>query len=198
MHICAFPTELNRGGPYFSSKVISVDKQTPTDSEAAFHSHIHHFITLNKLDPYSMTILLLGGTGKTSRRISCLLDKSNISVLLASRYAASAPAPFKACHFDWSNPSTYNNPFSQAADISAVYLIPPFTFDIFTPMKAFTELALTKGVRRFVFLSGSIVNDDYPSLQQFHQYLANLANLGVDYAILLPTWFMGTKPNYHC
>jgi len=62
-------------------------------------------------------------------------------------------------------------------------------------MKAFTELALTKGVRRFVFLSGSIVNDDYPSLKQFHQYLANL---GVDYAILRPTWFMGTKPNYPC
>lgn len=135
-----------------------------------------------------MTILLLGGTGKTSRRISRLLDKSNNSVLLASR-SASAPAPFKACHFDWFNPSTYNNPFTQAADISAIYLIPPFTFDIFPPMKAFTELALTKGVRRFVFLSGSIVNDDYPSLQQFQHYIANL---GVDYAILRPTWFMGT------
>lgn len=61
-------------------------------------------------------------------------------------------------------------------------------------MKTFIELAMTQGVRRFVFLSGSIVNDDYPSLQQFHQYLANL---GVDYAILRPTWFMENFSEMH-
>jgi len=135
-----------------------------------------------------MTILLLGGTGKTSSRIARLLEKAGIPVILASR-SGSAPAPFKGCHFDWFNASTYSNPFTQAADITATYLIPPFTMDLFTPMKAFTELALRNGVQRFVLLSGSILNDGDPALLQFHKYLTNF---GVDYAIIRPTWFMGT------
>src|SRR5437667_6401486 len=135
-----------------------------------------------------MTVLLLGGTGKTSSRIARLLEKDSIPVLLASR-SGSAPTPFKGCHFDWSNVSTYSNPFTQAADITAAYLIPPFTMDVFTPMKAFTELARCNGVQRFIFLSGSIVNEGDPTLLQFHNYLTNL---GLDHAVIRPTCFMGT------
>jgi uncharacterized protein YbjT (DUF2867 family) len=134
-----------------------------------------------------MTVLLLGGTGKTSSRIARLLEKSNIPVILASR-SGSAPAPFKGCHFDWFNASTYSNPFTQAVDIATVYLIPPFTMDSFRPMKAFTDLARHNGVQRFVLLSGSILNESDPSLLEFHKYLTNL---GVDYAFIRPTWFMG-------
>jgi len=133
-----------------------------------------------------MTVLLLGGTGKTSSRIARLLEKANIPVLLASR-SGTGPAPFQSCHFDWFNPSTYNNPFTKVAGITAVYLIPPFTLNVFTPMKSFTELARRNGVQRFVFLSGSILSDGDLATRQFHEYLTGL---GVDYAIISPTWFM--------
>ncbi|KAH0536043.1 hypothetical protein FGG08_007050 [Glutinoglossum americanum] len=140
-----------------------------------------------------MTVLLLGGTGKTSSRISLLLGKSNIPVILASR-SGSARAPFKGCTFDWFDASTYNNPFNQASDITAIYLIPPFTMSNFGPMKTFTELALSKGVQRLVLLSGSIVNEGDPGLLQFHDYIKNL---GVDYCILRPTWFMENFSEVH-
>jgi hypothetical protein len=60
---------------------------------------------------------------------------------------------------------------------------------MFTPMKSFTELARRNGVQRFVFLSGSILDDGDLATRQFHEYLTGL---GVDYAIICPTWFMGS------
>lgn len=127
-----------------------------------------------------MTILLLGGTGRTSTRIANLLDGAKITYILASRSS-------KDCKFDWLDEATYINPFSKAPDITAVYLIAPGVTDILTPMKKFIDLAGTKGVKRFVLLSASIIDKGGPAHGQVHEYLAGL---GVDYAVLRPTWFM--------
>lgn len=127
-----------------------------------------------------MTILLLGGTGRTSTRIARLLDQANIAYILASRSS-------KDCTFDWLDESTYSNPFSTNAGITSVYLIVPAVQDVFTPMKKFIDIAKHHGVTRFVLLSSSAIDAGGPAHGKVHEYLAGL---GVEYAVLRPTWFM--------
>lgn len=133
-----------------------------------------------------MTKLILGGMGKTSRRIAQLLHQANVPFILASR-SNSAPAPFRACKFDWLDESTYNIPFENASNIDAIYMVPPGTLDVFSPMKAFIDFAKTKGVNRFVLLSASPIEAGGPAFGKVHEYLIDLK---VDYVVLRPTWFM--------
>ena len=132
-----------------------------------------------------MTTLLLGGTGRTSTRIASLLDRANLPYIPASRSSS-------ACRFDWLDESTYANPFSHNnidnnPAITAVYLIAPAVTDIFTPVKKFIDLAREKGVKRFVLISASVLEAGGPAHGKVHEYLAGL---GVEYAVLRPTWFM--------
>lgn len=140
-----------------------------------------------------MTILLTGGTGKTSTEVARLLKDANIAVLLASR-SNSAPPPYKTCQFDWLDSTTYWNPFLEAFDITAVYLVaPPGILDILPVMKPFIDFARSKGIQRFVLLSSSGFEADGPFLGKVHGYLISLK---VEYAVLQPTWFMGRSSVY--
>jgi hypothetical protein len=59
-------------------------------------------------------------------------------------------------------------------------------------MKAFINLATEKGVRRFVLLSASLLDvGDGPIMAQVSQYIASL---GVEWAVLRPSWVMGMAP----
>jgi festuclavine dehydrogenase len=137
------------------------------------------------------TILLLGGTGKVGSRIAPLLAEANYSVLQASRSGNSA-ASIPNCSgvkFDWFEESTYALPFSGSR-IEAVFIISPPIIDTLAPTKKFVEIAREKGVGRFVLLSASVLEvGDGPAMSQISKYISEL---GVDYAILRPTWFMGT------
>jgi festuclavine dehydrogenase len=140
-----------------------------------------------------MTILLLGGRGKTSSRIASLLHAANFPFLVASRSVA-IDHPHKQARFDWLKEETYENPFSVASangtgPISTVYLVPPPIFDLAPPMIKFIDFARPKGVRRFVLLSASTIDKGGPAMGQVHEYLANLD--GIEYTVLRPTWFMG-------
>ncbi|RAL15197.1 festuclavine dehydrogenase easG [Aspergillus homomorphus CBS 101889] len=140
-----------------------------------------------------MTILLLGGRGKTSSRIAKLLQGINAPFLVASR--STDPAyPHKQAHFDWLNEQTYESPFTTAAaagmaPISTVYLVPPPVFDLAPPMLRFIDFARPRGVRRFVLLSASTIDLGGPAMGQVHEYLAKLGG-GIEYGVLRPTWFM--------
>lgn len=140
-----------------------------------------------------MTTLLLGGRGKTSRRIASLLHAANAPFLVASR-SVDLNYPHKQAHFDWLDEKSYETPFSHvAADgmqpISTVYLVPPPVFDLAPPMLRFIDFARPRGVRRFVLLSASTIDLGGPAMGQMHEYLAKL--LDIEYAVLRPTWFMG-------
>jgi festuclavine dehydrogenase len=157
---------------------------------------LHHGKALKNLHlQYTMsstkgTILLLGGTGKIASRIAPLLSKAHYSVLQASRSGSAASYPnCSGVKFDWFDESTYALPFSGAS-IAAVFLVSPPVLDALAPMKKFIELAREKGVSRFVLLSASILEvGDGPAMGQVSKYISEL---GVDYTILRPTWFMGT------
>ncbi|KAL0956781.1 hypothetical protein HGRIS_002901 [Hohenbuehelia grisea] len=148
-----------------------------------------------------MAILITGGTGKTGSRLSQQLHKAGHSVYVASR-AGKAPGPeFKGVKFDWTDASTFEAPFAAAAQanekIDGVYLICPpgrDRTDVLTYMKPFIDLAVKKGVKRFVQLSASPINKGSPPHGLIHEYLDQI---GVDYCVLRPTWFMNNFVESH-
>lgn len=84
--------------------------------------------------------LVLGGTGKTGRRVTRGLTTAGHTVRAASR--STTP------RFDWHDDSTWD---AVLAGATAVYLPPP---DEPFPVEEFVTRAVTAGVRRFVALSG--------------------------------------------
>ncbi|KAF8805895.1 NAD(P)-binding protein [Phlegmacium glaucopus] len=133
-----------------------------------------------------MTILVTGGTGKTGLILSRLLKEGNHSVLITSR-SGTAPSPYKAVKFDWLDDKTFENPFKADSSIDRVYLVMPSVVDQLTTVKPFIDLAISKGVKRFVLLSASVVDNGSPLMGKVHKYLVDVK---VDYAVLRPTWFM--------
>jgi uncharacterized protein YbjT (DUF2867 family) len=90
--------------------------------------------------------LVLGGNGKTGRRVAERLGARGVPVRIGSR-AAEPP-------FDWEDPATWGPPLR---DVTAVYLT--YQPDLAFPgaaerVRSFVELAVASGVQRIVLLSG--------------------------------------------
>jgi hypothetical protein len=126
-----------------------------------------------------MAILLTGGTGKTSTRLASLLRDANIPFLLTSRKGqASAPSGMQAAKFDWTDPSTYANPFSVLAEnTTAIYLIAPEMSGMFSPCTAFP-----------LKLKLAVLNPNFQSLWvianvEFYTEPVTPMNEFIDYAI---------------
>lgn len=92
-------------------------------------------------------ILLLGGNGKTGRRVAQLLNnKNNVEISIGSR--TQNPA------FDWENPETWP---TVLKGIDTVYIT--FQPDLAIPsapetIRKFTNLATKSGIQKMVLLSG--------------------------------------------
>ena len=91
-------------------------------------------------------ILIVGGTGKTGRRVAAKLAERGVATRIASRRGET--------HFDWNNPTTWQ---SALDGVSAVYLT--FFPDLAVPeappaIEEFAHLAAKRGIRRLVLLSG--------------------------------------------
>ncbi|KAI2727272.1 hypothetical protein CBS147354_3474 [Penicillium roqueforti] len=139
-----------------------------------------------------MTILVLGGRGKTASRLAALLDAAKTPFLVGSS-STSQESPYNSSHFNWYEKTTWDNPFAEIGKhglqpISAVYLVGPPTMDMVPPMIQFVDLARSKGVQRFVLVSASNIEKGDHSMGQVHAYLDSLP--GVEYVALRPTWFM--------
>ncbi|PPR06221.1 hypothetical protein CVT24_000612 [Panaeolus cyanescens] len=139
-----------------------------------------------------MTILIIGGTGNTGLPLAKLLHDAGISALLTSRSGV-VPAPYKGVSLDWFNPATYNNPFNpeispDGTPIDRIYIVGPMVLDPLPFVKPFIELAISKGVKRFVLISGSVTPKGAPFSGKVHQYLDETP--GIDFIVLRATWFM--------
>ena len=148
-----------------------------------------------------MAVLLTGGTGKTSKHIISLLQERKVSFLVASRSATDrAPRGIQAVNFDWLDSSTYDAPFKKAlptgVDVNTIYLVTPVLPDPVAPLTAFTDLAVNKyKVKRVVLLAGLDTVQNGPYVGKFWQHLADL---GVEYCVLRPTWFKGEILGLRC
>jgi uncharacterized protein YbjT (DUF2867 family) len=118
--------------------------------------------------------LILGGTGKTGRRIAERLTARGRAVRIGSR--SGAPA------FDWENQATWT---PALRGVTAVYV--SYYPDLAVPgapdvVRAFADLALKQGVRRLVLLSGR----GEAEAQRAEQMLIDS---GADWTILRCSWF---------
>ena len=119
-------------------------------------------------------ILVLGGTGKTGRRVAERLTASGLPVRIGSR--SGQPS------FDWSNPATWTPALD---DVGAVYIA--YYPDVAAPggveaVSAFANVAVANGVRRLVLLSGR----GEPESEEAE---AAVRASGADLTILRATWF---------
>ncbi|MCE6999816.1 NAD(P)H-binding protein [Saccharothrix sp. S26] len=118
-----------------------------------------------------MTILVLGATGKTGRRVTSALDALDVDHRPASRRTD--------LRFDWHDQSTWAPALNGA---TAVYLVPPAMNLDDAEVAAFVPRAVEAGVRRFVLLSArGIASDDGRERA--------VRESDVDWTILRPTWF---------
>jgi ergot alkaloid biosynthesis protein len=133
------------------------------------------------------TILLIGGTGKTGKRIAQQLDVKGVSYCLATRHPQRPPDRF----FDWNHPGSH----SLFEGISSVYIVAPTHTSehqrIVTPV---LQLALAQGVKRFVLLSASSLEEDGPAMGKIHAFLHQHAP---EWCVLRPTWFMQNLSEQH-
>ncbi len=120
------------------------------------------------------TTLIVGGTGKTGRRVAERLTARGTPVRIASR-TGTPP-------FDWSDPATWA---PAVLGVSSIYLA--YAPDLAMPeaaarIRAFTELAVAHGTRRIVLLSGRGVSATVPSERA-------VAESGAAFTILRAAWF---------
>jgi len=137
-----------------------------------------------------MTTLITGGTGKTGGSLARLLHAANLPFIVATRSGKSSNPAYKAITFDWYNPSTFENAFKDdvTPSVDRVYLIPPNGDPkMATHVNPFIDLAIAKGVKRFVLLTSTQTTPGGPALGEIYQYLLDK---GVDYTVLKPTWFI--------
>ncbi|MCE7982494.1 MAG: NmrA family transcriptional regulator [Caldilinea sp. CFX5] len=118
--------------------------------------------------------LVLGGTGKTGRRVATRLTARGWPIRVGSRKGAPP--------FDWQDQATWA---PVLCDIGAVYL--SYSPDLAIPgaaeqIRAFTTLAMEHGARRLVLIAGR----GEPEAQHCEQIVQNS---GADWTILRPSWF---------
>jgi uncharacterized protein YbjT (DUF2867 family) len=126
-------------------------------------------------NPQTKPTLVLGGTGKTGRRIVDRLTARGLPVRIGSR---SAPIPFA-----WEDKSTWGPALD---DVRAAYI--SYFPDVAIPgapeaVRAFADLAMQRGVRRLVLLSGR-------GEEQAQRSEREVQEAGADVTVVRCAWFM--------
>lgn len=121
-------------------------------------------------------ILVLGGTGKTGRRVAHQLAEHGRSAKIASRSGGQ--------HFDWQDESTW----APAVDgVEAAYLVDSQGEDAAQLLAEFARLAARKGVKRLVLLSARMW-EQWEDESIFATERA-VQDSGAGWTVLRPTWF---------
>ncbi|MFP2905308.1 NAD(P)H-binding protein [Pyxidicoccus sp. 3LFB2] len=137
-----------------------------------------------------MRALVLGGTGQTGSLVASGLRERGVLVRTASRSAG----PGDHALFDWERSETHE---AALRDVDAVYLVSPaMVGDPALVMVPFIDRALARGVRNFVFLSSSVVDEGPTAFGAVH---AALRARAPGWTVLRPSWFMQNflEPRHH-
>ena len=118
--------------------------------------------------------LVLGGTGKTGRRVAERLEARNVETRIASR--AADPS------FDWNDTDTWD---SVLDGVTAAYIT--YAPDLAIPgatesVRAFVDMAVAQGVKRLVLLSGRGEEE-----AQACERIVQAA--GVEWTVVRASWF---------
>jgi uncharacterized protein YbjT (DUF2867 family) len=120
-------------------------------------------------------ILVLGGTGKTGRRVAERLAARGLPVRIGSR---SGEPPF-----DWEDQSTWAPALEGVGAVYISYYPDLAVQGAVEATRAFADLALERGVRRMALLSGR----GEPIAEQAEEAVRDT---GAELTILRSTWFM--------
>ncbi|GAA0450199.1 NAD(P)H-binding protein [Streptomyces sp. NPDC046215] len=125
----------------------------------------------------SETFLVLGGTGKTGRRVVARLQEAGHEVRAAARGGAT--------RFDWQDESTWTAALTGAR---AVYVIPPtLPSQARQVVPQFVKRAVSAGVRRLVLLSARGI--DAAGDEKLLTSERAVQESGAEWTIVRPTWF---------
>jgi uncharacterized protein YbjT (DUF2867 family) len=126
------------------------------------------------------TILVLGGTGKTGRRVVGRLQAAGATARAAARHGGDV-------RFDWDDPATWDAALDGA---EAVYLVPPTARMAYVPqVTAFLDRAEAAGVGHVTHLSARGVDLAPPEVPPRAVEL-DLAARDLSHSTLRPGWFM--------
>jgi uncharacterized protein YbjT (DUF2867 family) len=121
------------------------------------------------------TTLVLGGTGKTGRRVAERLEASGLPVRVGSR---SGEPPF-----DWEDEATWAPALRNMESVYVSYYPDLAVPGAVAAVRSFAEVAIRSGVRRLVLLSGR----GEPEAERAEQVVQEA---GEQWTILRSTWFM--------
>ena len=126
------------------------------------------------------TTLVLGGTGKTGRRVVERLAARDLPTRVGSR---SGEPPF-----DWEEEATWAPALQNVGSVYVSYYPDIAVPGAVAAVRSFAELAVENGVRRLVLLSGR----GEPEAERAELALREVvdAKAGAEWTILRSTWFM--------
>ncbi len=129
---------------------------------------------INNLESDSGTTLVLGGTGKTGRRVAERLVNRGVETRVASRSANPA--------FDWSDPGGWR---AVLDGVDAAYI--SYAPDLAIPgatdaIRDFVALAVEQGIQRLVLLSGR-------GEEEAQQCERIVQDAGVQWTVVRASWF---------
>jgi uncharacterized protein YbjT (DUF2867 family) len=125
--------------------------------------------------------LIIGGKGKTGRRVAEQLDARGVPYLLASRSSEQ--------RFDWYDESTWS---PTVAGIDTAYLAPPVGPTGLAQAGRFIQQAAAEGLGRVVLLSGRGVGSpgrDFAVYESSVELENSVRGSGADWTIVRPAWF---------
>jgi uncharacterized protein YbjT (DUF2867 family) len=120
-------------------------------------------------------VLVLGGTGKTGRRVVERLEARGVPVRVGSRSATPA--------FEWEDEATWSQVLAGAGSVYLTYYPDLAVPGATEAVRAFAELAIESGTPRIVLLSGR----GEPEAERAEEAVRET---GADLTILRSTWFM--------
>jgi uncharacterized protein YbjT (DUF2867 family) len=120
------------------------------------------------------TTLVVGGTGKTGRRVVARLRARGLPVRVGSR---SGERPF-----DWADPATWASALQNVASAYVTYYPDLAVAGAADTVAAFARLAVQSGTRRLVLLSGR--GEQGALLAE-----RGVADSGADWTVLRSAWF---------
>lgn len=145
-----------------------------------------------------MSILITGGKSQTGLAVAKYLKEAGKKAVIATRNGQ-GPDGFDSVKLDWSDPSTLEAPFANGQTYQGVYLLSPMglaeVVDVTPNIISFIDIAAARGVSRFVFMSGCMVDKSGDhGHAKIHRHLEAKK---LEHLVLKPPMFMGECCRLH-
>ncbi len=119
-------------------------------------------------------ILVIGGTGKTGRKVVEQLKKRNQNVRIGSRNESPS--------FEWEDPTSWSKALEGIDKVYIVFYPDLAVPGAFEAIQGLTEAAKKAGVKKAVLLSGK-------GEKEAERCEQLVANSGLDYTLVRASWF---------